>query len=134
MPESQIKYFNSPNQFVGCPNFGYWCLGSPSIRRMAYRNLWDGGDRECYPDMRHNTRQCNSWCDFIMKNLSWKTLSWKVRFGLWCKLSQFQLQSQPESYWEQCVTDRNIEIGHRWNMKSKYKQLLSKVLIVKNIK
>lgn len=23
MPENRTKYFNSPNQFVGCPNFGY---------------------------------------------------------------------------------------------------------------
>lgn len=23
MPKNQTKYFNSPNQLAGCPNFGY---------------------------------------------------------------------------------------------------------------
>lgn len=68
---------------------------------MACRNLGDGGNWECYPDMKHNARQCDSWSDFIMKK-------WGVAW-VWWKLSQFQLQSQWDCFWKQRITNKNID-------------------------
>ena len=67
---------------------------------MTYRNLGNGGNKECNPDMKPDK-------DSAIQKL---ILSWKNEV-IWVmiKLSPFQPQHfQPEKLWEWCGTDTKI--------------------------